>query len=338
MGLIVMRQLSLWLGLCGILGLGTLNLAAQPPSGTVTKGTVFGSWQEYYANSPGNSTNLTAWAVTCPGASSPCGYSNLLSADGYSSLGPSGGSPSDGWHNYNPNTTYTGSCTGNPYCNAQNYLNSLVICTTNCSGTQNLSFSLFGRALLNTGPFGSPVDLFRNPYGDNGYFLSIPGPAGFTISAPSGYYFSGFAFYWGSVDPWNAVKFTPSSGPAVTVYGTDLGFSFQDPSHTIPTSTPNMDSATIGFVPNLSTDPNWSSVTFTACSDPAGSLSGACYPAFEIDNLQFTLTTSATASVYGPNFALSPSATPEPSSMLLLGTAIAGLALLLRRKFPRQGR
>ena len=333
-GLIVMRQLSLWLGLFGILGFGTLNLTAQPPSGTVTKGSVYGSWQEYWNSPPSGQSNPTAWAVSCPGASSPCGYSNFLSTDGYSSVGPAGGSASDGWHNYNPTVTYTGSCTGSPYpnCNAQNYLNSLVICTTNCSGTQKLSFSVNGYANLNSGPFGSPVDLFRNPVSDNGYFLSTPGPAGFEISAPSGYYFNSFSFYWGSVDPWNALTFTGSDGTTTSIYGTDLGFTFSDPNHT--SSAPNIDSATIGFVPNLSTDPNWSSVKFTACSDPAGSLGGTCFHAFEIDNLQFTLTTSA-AGAFVPGGLFAPTPTPEPSSMLLLGTGIAGLAILLRRKFPR---
>ena len=175
----------------------------NPPVAPLQRESVYGSWQEYWNSPPSGQSNPTAWAVSCPGASSPCGYSNFLSTDGYSSVGPSGGSASDGWHNYNPTVTYTGSCTGSPYpnCNAQNYLNSLVVCTTNCSGTQTLSFSVNGYANLNNGPFGSPVDLFRNPVSDNGYFLSTPGPAGFEISAPSGYYFNSFAFYWGSVDP-----------------------------------------------------------------------------------------------------------------------------------------
>ena len=66
------------------------------------------------------------------------------------------------------------------------------------------------------------MNLYRNPFGDQGYFLSVPGPTGFTISAPSGYYFSGFAFYWGSVDPWNQITFTGSNGSTTTVYGTNV--------------------------------------------------------------------------------------------------------------------
>jgi PEP-CTERM motif len=324
-GLIVMRQLSLCLGICGILAFGSLHLAAQ--NGTFTKGNVTGSWTDY------SSSGALPPGVACPGGGASCGFAAQPYDGSYSSLAPSTGSASDGWHSYDPNMTYPG--TGS---NAQNYLNSLVICTTTCSSS-TLSFSLGGIASLNIGPFGNtPVNKFRAPTGDSGYFLSAPGPATITISAPSGYYFNAFDFYWGSVDPWNAVTFIPSSGSAVTVYGTDVCdtasgtcFPFSDPNHTTGTSTPNTDSATIDFTP-VSGTPTWSSVTFNACSDPAGPLGGACYPAFEFDNLQFTLTT-ATSSAFVPGGSFAP--TPEPSSMLLLGTGIAGLAILLRRKFPR---
>ena len=334
-----MRQGSLWLVMCVILGLGIPELSATSSAfGSFTKNNnqgvtaVSASWTSYL--NAGTYPGL----ITCPSGVTPtsCGYARQAYGSVFSSLGPAGGTNSYGWHGFSSTTQY-GTCTGtNNLCNWQAYLNSLVICTTNCptSNTQSLGFALTGKVSLDQGT-PNPVNLYRAPSNDlGGYYLSTPDSSTITIKPPSGYYFKAFDFYWGSVDPWNSIKFTDASNNTTTVYGTDLsadGFVITDTTHSSG-NTANTTSATIDFTPACSgggsCQPNWTSVTLKACSDPNGSLGGACYPAFEFDNLQFKLSTLTTgARINAP--------VPEPSSMMLLGTGILGISALLRRRRPR---
>jgi hypothetical protein len=327
-----MRRMCLWLVACVVLGLGTGSLSAGT---NFTKGNVQGTWNLWIAS--GTHPNGLTPCTDYLGNASQCGYkyTTLDPSHLYSFLNPSGTGFSSfvGWHNYTgPNTSY--SCNNNTGSGASFYLNNCLVLCTNAACTSNhLGFSLAGSAALNI-ITAAPVNQFRNPVNDAGYFLSAAGSGmlsdKITISAPSGKYFSAFDLYWGSVDPWNSVTFNPSGGACnttnicTTVYGTDLGFTIADLNHT--SSTGNQNSATIEFTP-VSGKSNWHSITFTACSDPSDTAlthPGICYPAFELDNLQFKLTSVPSTPGLAP--------VPEPSSMVLLGSGFASVALLLRRK------
>jgi hypothetical protein len=320
-----MRRVSPWLIGCVIFGLGLSNLSATSQ--------YFGSFTDKNsANANAVNASWSAYPVAvgtppttpCPtGVTGTCGYSRQAYGSNYSSLAPSGSTTTSvGWHSYNGS-------------NAQSYLNGLVVCTTNCTGTQHLSFSLGGNANLAEGGTGNNVKLFTEPISDDGYYLYTPGASTITITPPSGKYFSAFDFYWGSVDTWNSIKFTDTSGNTTTVYGTDLsssGFIISDPNHTCTSfSCADVTSATIGFTPYCTTGqnpvcaPNWKSISFSACNS-----SGVCHPAFEFDNLQFKLSSNLVG-------APTSSPTPEPSSMLLLGSGLGSVGVLLRRKLRRPG-
>jgi len=80
----------------------------------------------------------------------------------------------------------------------------------------------------------------------------------------------------------------------------------------------------------------FTSVTFSSCnpltSGQGGYVAGltsTCASAFELDNLQFLFATCSSSGCTGPTLA----PVPEPSSIALLGPGIAGIFLLVRRKF-----
>ena len=297
---------------------------------------------------PGGTPNGT-YNVPCPNLSvftNPCGATyQPIGTGGYSFLNDLGclstnaaicntsGSSNWGWHNYDPTHGYLG--TGS---NAQNYLNTLKLCNTSsttCSSQTN-DLTLGANITLNIGT-PNPVSLFRAPNNDVGYYLSTPGSSSITLQFGPGTYINTVDFEWGSVDPWNKVTFNYASGASTVVYGNNLCggrnttvtpngcVNITDPSHS-STNPFNSSSTEVEFTVPTG-DSNWTSVTFTACSDPNNStLLGACYPAFEFDDLMFITTTSSTSSAFGA------SPTPEPWSMLLLGTGIAGVIPRVRRK------
>jgi hypothetical protein len=344
----VIRQLGLGLVLLGMLVLGGSKLSAQTPSCTGT--TTFGSFTS------ANGLLSTSWscdtsaavATPCPLSSSNqfgsgnCGYVDG-SNSAYLNGCDTGTSPCFShsfWHTYNANTS-----------TPQNNLNGMYICGTGASCVISpFQFTLTGNATLHMGT-PNPVNLYRAPANDNGWFLSTPdSSSSITIQFGSsklvnnvwhcsGSCITGFDFYWGSVDTWNKVTFTDQNGNTTSFYGSDLGmcgistsadgscFPFTDPSHNNP-GNPDLIPALIDFSPGGSASA-WQSVTITS-SDSAGNY----YPAFELDNLEFTCNDTSTCD---PNtfpsltsFASSP--TPEPSSVLLLGTSIAGISMLLRRR------
>ena len=240
----------------------------------------------------------------------------------------------NGWHAF---PYQTGNTT------AQAYLNSL-------SGTTRPKFALGAGASLYPFDPAAPksTELWRNPSGDQESILSTSSiPNGvvnngtITITPPSSQYFSTISFYWGSVDPWNTVTFTGSDSKAdtVTVTGADLstylnanvpdncGIYNGQPGYTGCTGSSTVYNNSNYVVEFQYANFTWQSVSLSACGPTGNPPVNACQPAFEIDNFAYLLTASPTTSFH--QFA----ATPEPSSMLLLGTGMACIAGLLRRKF-----
>jgi len=216
----------------------------------------------------------------------------------------------------------------------------------------------------NPNSFTSP-EPWRSPSGDRGYILSANDTAtsplatvGIKITpTTSGAYFSALSFYWGSVDPWNTVIFTDAANSADTVYVTGSNLSSQGVS--VPCTVPanctsasyNNTDVVVLFQVGLLSDgktlgDSWSSIQLLSCeaTGTSGPLTTPCSPAFEIDQLQYARTSctsygvplGCTAPVTQSGETTSP--TPEPTSLLLLGSGIAGIAGRLRRKAVAQNR
>lgn len=246
------------------------------------------------------------------------------------------------WHNY-PTT---------PGQTAQAYLNALTL----TSGT-SLKFVLANppTGSIHTGTDlhwydsteASPTEPWRHPVNDYGYYLSTynktntPGIticAGSVTNCPSASNpnwsgstgISFLSFYWGSIDPWDQIGFCSASGACTYVYGDDLpGFSINDRTPHGNGPLPNIFGAVAAFNPTCSpvgcTPKPWAYVTFTSCDR-----NGNCNPAFEIDNLLFsTSSTNCCGPITGGG---SLPGAPEPSGILLFGTAAAGATGVLRHR------
>jgi hypothetical protein len=132
------------------------------------------------------------------------------------------------------------------------------------------------------------------PAGDTSRYLSVKGGGSTTITLtnPNNYY---FGLLWGSMDTYNTIIFSFLDGAASVSYtGTDVA------------SQPGANGNWYDAANNKYVDFNFSNaiktVTFTSGSN-----------SFEIDNI-------AVAPV------------PEPTTMLLFGAGLAGLAAMIRRK------
>lgn len=324
-GSIVTRRLCLWLIFCGIVVLGASELSATACSsttcGSFTNGHITLSWRQ---------AGVSGLAgVSSASTTNQWGYYYAQSA-AYSFLNDtstpvSGKIPYDGWHHYGGS-------------NAQSYLSStLFICTTTCATTSHLTFTLVGNATLNIGTDSASATQFRAPMDDAGYYLSTPNSSSsIVITFPSGTYVKSFDFYWGSVDNWNKVAFTDINDKVTTFYGSDLCSTngtgcFNISGNGSPPGL-NQNGAVVDFTAQPDTSNGnqiypWKSVEFTSC-DPSSN----CHPAFEFDNIRWlnaqctkTPCTSAPISI--------PASVPEPSSLPLLGSGIAGACVMLKRKW-----
>ena len=307
-----------------VLGLCATGLSASPltcPQGTTKLLSIQGSW--YIPSSSEAPNGCASNPVVCPSGVNNCGYFYIGSTTPppYSLGGPiSRTGAVQGWHGYQESIA-----------DQAGYLNGLSYCSSGCtpnpgngylSGNRGaFTFALNRGAALHNGDGTQSGNPWRNPTNDAGYFLSTPDSQGFTITfgSPSINGCNGcithLAFYWGSADPYNEITFLDSGNHVTTFRGSDfplIGFDSLDA---------DTDSVVIEFAMQSGGLP-WQSVTFSSpCNGTEGvgiGCIGQDRPAFEIDDLQWTYGAS------GP--------TPEPSCLLLLGSGVAGLGGLLRRR------
>ncbi|MFZ1133770.1 MAG: hypothetical protein WAN69_02410 [Candidatus Korobacteraceae bacterium] len=231
-------------------------------------------------------------AVTCPNGTT-CGSAAKASA---LNLTPFNGTT--GWHSYASGSAAT-------------YLNNL-----STSIGAGVTFALSGTSSLRLGN-GTTNNLpWLNPTNDNGYYLaaSSNSPTITMTFDDSGCDNSNciaqFSLYWGSVDSWNTITFTPTSGSPISLTGAQLATTF---GWTLGQND------TASYVLNFEVptgDALWYEVTLSSS-----------YPAFEFDNLGWE---SVLGTTNGP-VSIPSGTTPEPSGMLLLATASAAVAERLRR-------
>jgi PEP-CTERM motif len=342
-------QVNIWRLALVVVIFGTSNLSATPCTIVSPATYCTNSASSPVTPSGGKFPVEVAWiAYTGTGynqtlAGVPCSFNTALNCGLHYYLGTSGLTTIN-WHAYNPSTN------GTPQAYVTSLMPSGVTMTLSGSNT----------SLYNTnGTLQSPALPYRVPdhYDATnttqpttyGYFMATSGGTGTSVTIQFGtvtkgsnglatscsYCITQLAFYWGSVDYWNHITFTDVNGYQTTFTGCDLPGFFQansvctTNSGIYPNGKSNTQSAMVDFQV-FAGHYVWQSVTLHSDA-----------PAFEFDNLAWaklaagaplctsvgTFVCSATGPVTAP-----PRPTPEPASMFLMGTGIAGIALLLRRK------
>ena len=299
-----------------LLALASCNLSASYTSQTYTSGnnsvkvTIYGPSPVYALKNGSGGCNVALG----------CGYAEGLA-----------NATAPAWHN--------GRSSG--YATDAAFLNSL---------DSRVSYSLAASAGLHPYDVNAPnaSEPWRTPNSDFGYILSTADTStsstGIQItgnSAPASggktthYYFTRVSFYWGSVDPWNTIKFTDAynSASTVTITGNDLksqGVCVPDPTGkaagpaSCGTTFYNSTDVVVDF--NHGGDP-WSSIQLLSCT---GAQPIFCTPAFEFDNLEYTMTAVTSASASAHYAVQAP--IPDPAALVLMGTGIVSIAGWLRRQ------
>ena len=234
-------------------------------------------------------------AVTCPNGST-CGSaanSSLLSLTPFNGTG--------GWHSYSSGSAAT-------------YLNNL-----SSSIGAGVTFALSGSSslrLYNGTTYNLP---WLNPTNDNGYYLAASSNSP-TItltfddsSCDNSNCIAQFSLYWGSVDSWNTITFTPTSGSPISLTGAQLATTF---GWTLGQN--DMASYVLNFLVPTG-DPLWTTITLSSS-----------YPAFEFDNIAWE---SALGTTNGP-VSIPSGTTPEPGGILLLASAIRMSSFAISKYIP----
>jgi hypothetical protein len=242
-------------------------------------------------------------AVTCPSGGT-CGSAANSSA---LNLTPFNGTT--GWHSYSSGSAAT-------------YLNNL-----STSIGAGVTFALSGTSSLRIGN-GTTNNLpWRNPTNDNGYYLAASSCSPnctptITLTfddstCSNSNCIAQFSLYWGSLDSWNTITFTPTSGSAISLSGSQIATALNLP-------TPGQND-TASYVLNFEVPTNdalWTTVTLSSS-----------YPAFEFDNIAWE---SVIGTTNGAPVPIPSGTTPEPAGLLLFATGIASVAGRVRRKiWPR---